>query len=114
MYTREDYQRGLAVLDATLTARQRTILRLQYVAPDHALNVHLFSAQLGYSFQRLNVDYGALGHRLVEAIGHPWPYRQNWWRALSSGASTRQGFVWQMHPALALALEDAGIVATTS
>jgi len=110
MYSREDYLRGLTDLGDALTMRQRTILQLQYVAPDRALNVHLFAAQLGCSFQRLNVDYGALGHRLVEAIGHPWPYRQNWWRALSTGASTRQGFVWQMHPALALALEDAGVV----
>ena len=110
MYTREDYRRGLAILGDSLTERQRTILRLQYAAPDRALNVHLFAAQLGCSFQRLNVDYGALGHRLADAIGQPWPHRQNWWRALSTGASTRQGFVWQMHSALALALEDVGVV----
>ena len=114
MYTREDYGNGLAILADTLTERQRTILRLQYVAPDHALNVHLFASQLGCSFQRLNYDYGALGHRLVDAIDHPWPWRQNWWRALATGTSTRQGFVWQMHPALALALEDAGLIEARS
>jgi hypothetical protein len=113
MYTREDYRHGLAILGERLTERQRTILRLQYAAPDRALNVHLFAAQLGYGFQRLNVDYGALGHRLVDAIGLGWPYHQNWWRALSTGASTRQGFVWQMYPALALALEDVGLVTSS-
>jgi hypothetical protein len=110
MYSRSDYRRGLTTLSGTLTERQRAILRLEYDAPDHVLNVHLFAAQLGCRFQRLNVDYGALGHRLVDAIGRPWPHRRNWWRALATGTSTKQGFVWTLHPALALALEDAGVV----
>lgn len=111
MFAVSDYQRGLALLAKTLTDRERTILRVQYAAPDHALNIHLFATQLGCSYQRLNVEYGTLARRLIEAIGLPWDRSKGWWPALSLGWKTRQGFVWQLHPTLAQALEASGVLA---
>ena len=109
-----DYRLGLAALRDRLTARERAILRLQHAAPDHALNVHLFANQLGCSYQRLNVDYGTLARKLVETIGRPWDRGKGWWPALSTGWNSRQGFVWQLHPALARALEETELVAPTA
>ena len=106
-----DYRVGLAALGPALTARERAILRLQHAAPDHALNVHHFANQLGCSYQRLNVDYGTLARKMVEAIGQPWERSKGWWPALSTGWNSRQGFVWQLHPALVRALEETALVA---
>ena len=111
VYAVADYRLGLAALGLTLTARERAILRLQHAAPDHALNVHLFANQLGCSYQRLNVDYGTLAHRMVEAIGQPWDRSKGWWPALSTGWNSRQGVVWQLHPALVGAREETELVA---
>ena len=80
-------------------------------SPNHLARL---AKAIGYSsFSPVNLHYGKLGRLLAEELGRfPKSYYGTiyWFLVLSSGVHSKSGYLWTMHPALATALEDLGII----
>ena len=112
--TTADYVAGLTAIAPRMNDLQRRILAAQYNAPKRTAYAtqlaRLADVQGGYP--TVNAQYGRLGHMFCDATGHEPDVRENgtrrWWAVWSLGHSSPKGFIWEMLPEVAQALEQLG------
>jgi putative restriction endonuclease len=114
MFTVAEYIHGLHAIRKQINRKQYEMLRAQYAAPNRTVTAPQLAKAVGYpTFGAVNLHYGKLGRRIAEELGRlPKRYGGTyyWFLVLSSGAHSASGYLWTMHPALATALEELGIV----
>jgi hypothetical protein len=104
-----------ALLAINISEKESAMLRAQYGAPNHTISPVQLAKELRYAtYATVNAQYGALAHRVAEALHYrPGPFpdgNPHWWRTLShwndSAPQTEEGQdQWIMRPELAQALE---------
>lgn len=114
--TADQYVAGFERIAGEITELQRRILESQYYSPAHTA----YATQLAQSacvpggHPVVNLQYGRLGRAFMNASGYSPDHRHDgtprWWSALSLGHHTRRGFIWEMLPEVAQALERLGWV----
>ena len=111
-----EYVRALTVLRDRVTEEHRALFQAHYRAADRAATAKQLAALAGISggWTVVNSRYGKLGHALCDELGikpelRP-DFTHRWWSVWSRGWNTRDGFVWQMLPKVADALEQLGWV----
>lgn len=109
--TVDQYVAGFGGIAGRITELQRRILETHYYAPQHTA----YATQLaktacvngGHSV--INLHYGKLGRLFMLENGYAPDRRRDgskrWWSAFSLGHHTRFGFIWEMLPEVAEALE---------
>jgi putative restriction endonuclease len=114
MFSVEEYKLGLHAIRRRMNPKHYEMLRAQYAAPNRTVTAPQLAKAIGYSsFSPVNLHYGKLGRLLAEELGRfPKSYYGTiyWFLVLSSGAHSKNGYLWTMHPDLATALEELGIV----
>jgi 5-methylcytosine-specific restriction protein A len=111
-----EYERGLTALGARVTADHRRLFRAHYNAPDRTATSEQLSelAEIRGGRPAVNSRYPKLGRALCDVLGILPELRpddtRRWWSVWSIGWQASHGFVWQMAPAVAEALERLGWV----
>lgn len=108
-----EYIAGLTVIQPRVSETQLRLLQEQYRAPQRTVTATQLAELTGISRPVVNSQYGRLGHLFCDAIGFdPSKYIENkywWWSVWSIGYETSdQGYLWEMHPEVAEALESLG------
>lgn len=111
----EEYVEGLNAIEARMNELQRRLLVEQYHAPDRSVTGKQLASLTGLkSWNPVNALYGRLGHMFCDATGYKPDRREGggyrWWAVWSLGYATSKGFVWEMWPEVAEALEQLGWV----
>lgn len=111
----EEYIDGLKLIEPKTSTLQKRLLTEQYRAPDRSVTGKQLAALAGLgSWRPVNSRYGQLGHMFCDATGYKPDEREGggyrWWAVWSLGFSTSSGFVWEMLPEVAEALERLGWV----
>jgi len=115
MFSVEEYKLGLHSIRRRMNPKHFEMLQAQYAAPNRTVTAPQLAKAVGYpSFSPVNLHYGKLGRMLSDALGRT-PKRDidgtiYWFLVLSSGAHSKSGYLWTMHPELAMALEELSIV----
>lgn len=120
MFSVEQYKAALTGAQSKMKKQDFDMLAALYAAPDRSMTAPQLAAAICQpKYQPVNIRYGKLGHLFSDTIQLKPKLRTNgkycWWRVLSSGkqSKTEKGFLWTMHPQLAQALEELGIVSVT-
>ena len=106
------YVMGLTAIRSRMNDIQHRLLVTQYNAPNRAITAKQLAmlAKVEGGHLIVNHQYGRLGHLFCDATGVVPDVRPDntyrWWAIWSLGYSTRDGFVWQMLPEVAEALES--------
>lgn len=112
----EEYVSGLTAIASRMTDVQRRLLVAQYHAPYRSVTVKQLAqlAEVSGGWPTVNLQYGRLGRVFCEEIGFTlsnwWGGSPDWWSIFSLGYRTPEGFVWEMLPQVAEALESLGWV----
>ena len=97
-----------ALKAASLTDRQRALLRVHYRAPGRTMTAEEAANGLGGAkYQRMNIDYGGLARKVGHFLGHHDP-TQSHVGALVEFDQRGDRWHWIMRPQLARALELLG------
>lgn len=111
----KDVLTGLSV-----SSKARDFLAAHYYAPDHQASMEELAAAVGYdTFAPVNLHYGALAHKVADALpvsppDVPDARYANWMQALAFSYGERNAdghFLWTLRPEVAVALESLGWVA---
>ncbi len=114
--TTADYVRALTALGDRVTDEHRALFRVHHAAADHAATARQLAAwaRIEGGWRTVNARYGKLGHALCDVLGIEPELRPDntprWWTVWSQGWRAEEGFVWQMLPNFASALERLGWV----
>lgn len=114
--TTAEYVRALCGLGERVTEEHRLLFQAHYNAPERAITAKNLAAVAAIEggWAVVNSRYGKLGHALCDYLGIKPQLRPDdtyqWWSVWSRGWNTPEGFVWQMLPAVATALEELGWV----
>lgn len=106
-----DYVRGLSTLGDRVRENQRRLFQAHYAAPNRTATASRLAELAGIAGGHpvVNAAYGRLGHALCDALDFQPDLRPDdsarWWAMWSQGWQTSEGFVWQMLPQVAEALE---------
>lgn len=109
-----EYVRAITVLEKQVTDEHRTLFWNHYHAPARSATAKQLATWSGISGGHpvVNQRYGRLGHQVCDVLGIKPELRPDdthrWWAVWSQGWSTPGGFVWQMLPNVAEALEQLG------
>lgn len=110
-----EYVAGLKKIQNQISDIQIQLLKQQY----HAFHRSVTAPELARlvnanSYSVVNSMYGRLGHIFCDAIGLEAGKTRDgvvkWWTVWSLGYQTNEGFLWEMHPEVAEALEELGWV----
>lgn len=110
------YANGLTALSDRITDLRRRIITSHYFAPNRSATAPQLAALASVSggYPIVNAQYGGLGRAFCESTGFDPEIRPNgtprWWGVWSKGYDHPDGFIWQMHDAVATALELIGWV----
>jgi hypothetical protein len=114
--TVQDYVTGLKAIEPQASELQRRLLASQYHAPKRTVFATELArlAMVPGGHPIVNAQYGRLAHMFSDATGHAPDRRRTgkprWWSIWSRGYPTRKGFIWELLPAVAEALEVLGWV----
>lgn len=117
-----EYVAGLRKIQSRINDKQMRLLQKQYAAPGRSVTAPELAKLAGVSsHQVVNLNYGKLGHLFCDETGLEAPIGDEaelkvakWWTVWSIGYSTHEGFLWEMHPEVAEALEILGWVTVQS
>ena len=114
-----DYVRGLASIEARIHVDQLRLLKSHYAEPNRTSTATQLASKLGLaSHIVVNAHYGRLGHMFCDATGFEADVRVDgtsvWWAVWSQGWQERSGFMWEMLPNVAQALEVLGWVSDSA
>lgn len=110
------YVAGLTAIRPQMNDTQLRLLVEQYHAPRRTVTATQLAklAEVRGGHPAVNVQYGRLGHMFANEIDFDPDIRPNgtarWWAMWSLGYSTTEGFLWEMLPEVAEALETLGWV----
>jgi len=117
MFSVEEYKHALIMSKKKMHKKHYEMLEVQYWSPNRTITAGHLAKSVGYTnFSSANLHYGKLGRLLSDSLEILPKKRKDgtysWWRILSSGKynSDKSNFLWTMHPELAKALEELGIV----
>ncbi len=111
-----EYARGLDAILPRISDLQRRMLIAQYHAPFRSVTVKQLArlADVPGGWPTVNLQYGRLGRMFCEETGFTldvwWGGSPDWWSIWSLGYRASEGFIWEMLPQVAEALESAGWV----
>ena len=111
-----EYVDTLIALGDRVSDEHRALFRVHYLAPDRTATAKQLATLAGISggWVVVNSRYGKLGHAVCDELGIKPQLRPDdthrWWSVWSRGWSTAGGFVWQMLPKVAEALQQLGWV----
>jgi putative restriction endonuclease len=114
-----DYVRALTDLGSDVTDEHRSLFRVHYQAPDRTATARQLASWAGIAggWAVVNNRYGSLGHKVCDHLGIEPQLRPDdshrWWSEWSRGWRTPDGFVWEMLPKVASALEQLAWVSRT-
>lgn len=113
--TASEYVRALTALGARVTEEHRSLFRVHCHAPDRAATAKQIAEWAGVAhWGTVNLRYAKLGREVCDHLGIKPQLRPDetyrWWSVWSLGWNTPGGFVWQMLPQVAAALEQLGWV----
>ena len=114
--TAAEYVRVLVAFGPRVTDAHLRLFRAHYSSHDRTVTAKQLAdwASVSGGHSVVNSLYGKLGHALCDELGIKPELRPDdsyrWWSVWSRGWQTRGGFVWQMLPQVALALEQLGWV----
>lgn len=115
--TPADYLAALRSLQVSVKSRE--FLAAHYYAPDRKASMEELADAVGYeSYTPSNLHYGALAHKVADALPSappdlPHGEYGNWMQALASSQGERNGaghFLWTLRSEVAAALEQLGWV----
>ena len=114
-----EYSRALTALGPRVTNEHRSLFRVHYHAPDRAATAKQIAAWAGVaSWGVVNLSYAKLGRAVCDYLGIKPQLRPDdtyrWWSVWSRGWNMPGGFVWQMLPQVATALEQLGWVGVSA
>ena|GEM_PF-1853708 len=114
--TTAEYVQGLKAIRSRVSDAHRRVFVAHHAAVNRTATAKQLAARAnlgGHSV--VNSLYGKLGHVLCDELGVTPELRPNhknrWWSVWARGWSDSEGFVWQMLPQVAEALEEVGICA---
>ena len=112
--TTEQFKAALLAVD--ISEKERAMLRTQYEAPNHTISPVQLAKELHFAtYATVNAQYGALAHRVAEALHRrPGPFpdgNPHWWHTLSywnndAPQADESRDQWIMRPELAQALQE--------
>lgn len=111
-----EYVVGFRMIATRLSELQRQLLKHLYNAPDRAAYATQLAkwARVKGGHSVVNLRFGAIGHLFSDATGHRPDLRSDesprWWSIIALGHHTKYGFIWQMLPEVAEALQHLGWV----
>ena len=111
-----DYVKALKALGSQVKETHLRLFRAHYGAPNLAATAKQLAewAKIEGGYTQVNLLYGRLGHSLCDELGIKPELRPDdthrWWSVWSSGWQDSSGFIWQMLPEVAEALEKLGWV----
>ncbi len=111
-----DYVRGLTLVRSRVTDAHVRLFQSHYRAPNRAATARQLAAWAGITGGHAVVNslYGKLAHALCDKLGIKPDLRADfsyrWWSVWSCGYNSPGGFVWEMLPSVAEALERLGWV----
>jgi 5-methylcytosine-specific restriction protein A len=110
-----EYVRALTALGGRVTDEHRALFRVHHQAPDRAATAKQIAGWAGVaSWGVVNLRYAKLARAVCAELGIRPQLRPDdtyrWWSVWSRGWNTPGGFVWQMLPQVAAALEQLGWV----
>ncbi len=114
----EEYVDGLEAIEPRASDLRKRLLTEQYNAPDHTVTAPQLAklAEVKGGYPVVNAQYGGLGHKFCDETGYEPDEREGggyrWWAVWSFGYWSSKGFIWEMHPQVAQALERLGWVAS--
>lgn len=113
------YVTGLTAIRDKVSDSQIRLLLVQYAAEERSVTASRLADLAGIKggHSVVNLLYGRLGHTFCDELGiepelRP-DFTHRWWSVWSKGWDTDGGFVWQMLPQVAEALEHLGWVDVT-
>lgn len=108
-YSADEYLGAFRTIEAEITEPQRKMLAAHAEAADLILNVDELAKAAGYDQPSIVFSqYGRLGHRLADALGHA-HQEPVWTRLIADDFRDEEGRVnWEMLPQVALALTRLG------
>ena len=111
-FSKDEYVNALRQLELKINEKQRLMLKAQAEAHEQSMFASDLALVVGYSSHHpVNKQYGDIGKRLADVLEFP-PQRPDgsyeWWKMLSTGKNSPNGFVWTMHPGLVEALYELG------
>lgn len=112
----DEYVRAISALDRKFLDVDRLLFQVHYLAEDRTATsgqlARLAGIDRGHEY--VNLRYGGLGHQVCQYLGITPDLRPDdtakWWSTWSRGWRSPEGFVWQMLPEVASALERLGWV----
>jgi hypothetical protein len=113
--TAAQYVSGLRAIESKMSDTQRALLVGQYGAESRTVYASQLAiiAKVRGGHPAVNAQYGRLGHMFCDATGFLADREGNdrrWWAVWSRGRPTSKGYIWEMLPAVAVALESLGWV----
>ena len=110
-----EYVTGFTKIRNQMNDRQLHLLQNQYFAPQRTVTAPELARLMNIdNYVVINSIYGKLGHLFCEATGiTPGKCKDGtvrWWTIFSKGYRSKQGFLWEMYPEVAEALEILGWV----
>lgn len=108
-YTAGEYAQAFQAIEGEISQAQRKMLAAHAAAPDLILSVDEIAKAAGYDNPSIVFSqYGRLGHRLADALGHAHE-EHVWTRLIGDDFRDEEGQVnWKMLPQVALALTRLG------
>ncbi len=114
--TTAEYVRGLSLLGERVTEAHIRLFQAHYRVEKRASTASRLANLAGIEGRHpvVNSLYGKLGHAFCDVLGIKPQLRPDdtyrWWSVWSRGWNTPEGFVWEMLPQVAEALEQLGWV----
>jgi len=105
------YANGLISLANRFSDLRRRLITSHYYAPQRRVTAPQLAAlaSVAGGYPTVNAQYGGLGHSFCDSTGFEPQIRPNgtprWWGVWSKGYDHQDGFIWEMHDAVATALE---------
>lgn len=109
-----EYVAGLSSIREKMTSNQMAILRCHYASPNRTNYAKKLAKLAGIETGHgtVNLEYWRLAEKFCDATGCEPDLRRNgkrrWWTIWSQGYETKFGFLWEMLPPVAEALEILG------
>lgn len=109
-----EYARGLAIIEHRLTDNQRRIFIAHYASPNRTNYASRLAKLAGIETGHgtVNLEYWRMAERFCDAVNQQPDVRRigkrRWWSIWSQGYKTKYGYMWEMLPQVAEAIEILG------
>ncbi len=114
----QEYARAFRALESTITANQRTLLRVHHAAPARVISATRLAESVGFDgYGAVNLQYGKLGLEVAKALGYDLGERVKVGMLVEfvdPKYAANEHWLWVMRQPVVQALESIGWVDGTS